>query len=102
MKRNMIIGIIACAVAVSSAFTTVAPETAYVLAKTSASQPSFTCQATSVQCNNAAPFACQVTVNTTINGGTKTVNGRRATSCTLLSGESAVPAQAPETFYDIQ
>jgi len=104
MKKNMILGVAASVFAVGSAFATLAPETAWVLAKLSASETTFTCRQTSVQCNNVGATACQVQVNTTINGGTKIANGRKqSVSCTpVLTDNTGGVLEAPNTFYDVQ
>jgi len=103
MKKNLIIGISACALAVGSAFATLVPETVYVKAKISASQTSFLCEQTSVQCGNNSLIACQIRVTTTIpGGGSKIVNGRRnSLECTtVLTGGDLIIAQ--NVFHDVQ
>jgi len=103
MKQNLILGAIASILATGSALATLAPETAWIRAKTSASQSTFTCQQTSVQCDNIGASVCLVQVNTTINGGTKVVNGRRGPACIpVLTCSDIVPMPAPDTFYDAQ
>jgi len=104
MKNNLILGAIATVFAVGSAFATLAPETAYVRAKLTSTQANFTCQQTSVACDLIGSLACNVEVNTTINGGTKIVNGRRqSTNCTpVLTNSTSTAIVAPDTFYDVQ
>jgi len=78
MKKYFILGFFAAVFAVGSSFILQASEQAYIWAKTSASQTNFTCQrCENVTCNNIGTVACKVQISTTINGGTKTVNGRR-------------------------
>lgn len=104
MKKNMILGGIACALAAGAVFATSAPETAYIRSKLSASETQFTCRATTVSCENNVPNACKIRVNTTINGGSKIVNGERFSndlfSPVLTGGE--LLTQALCVFYDIQ
>lgn len=102
MKKNMIIGAIASIFAIGSAFATLAPETAYILGKTTSAQTTFACYRLSLTCDNTGVEACIIRVNTTLNGS-KNTYGRRGPNCTpILTNTTATPIiYNNEVFYDV-